>query len=109
MRLIDADILTDGKGVFSDVIHVDFEKGGGYIMVEDLLDILDKQPTVYDVDKVEKLLQTLKQNEIELLCKHESYTKDMQAIRGHNVLQDAIKVVKSGGIEKFAGEEADIK
>lgn len=52
MRLIDADELTDGKGVFSDVVHVDFEKGGGYIMVEDLLNILDNQPTAYDVNKV---------------------------------------------------------
>lgn len=59
---------------------------------------LEKVPTAYDVDKVVEWLETLRQNEIELLCKNESNTRDMQAMRGHNVLQAAIKIVKTGGI-----------
>lgn len=50
MRLIDTEILTDGKGVFSNYIHV--RNGKGYIEIEDLIKILDNTPTAYDVDKV---------------------------------------------------------
>lgn len=53
MRLIDVEMLTDGKGVFNEVIHADFDRiGGGYIKLEDLVNVLDAQPTAYDVDKV---------------------------------------------------------
>jgi len=45
-------------------------------------------------------LEELKQNEIKLLCEHESDIKDMQAMRGHNILQNAIEIVKAGGIEQ---------
>lgn len=68
-----------------------------YILQQVLYDI-ENTPIAYDVDKVIEQLEELRQNEIKLLCEHESDIKDMQAIRGHNVLQDAIKFVKSGGV-----------
>jgi hypothetical protein len=63
--------------------------------------IVDEQPTAYNVDKIVEQLEELRQNEIKLLCDHESDTKDMQAMRGHNILQDVIKIVKSGGINEI--------
>lgn len=57
MRLIDADKLTDGKGVFNKAIHADFERvGGAYIMIKDLLSILDNQPTIGEWIPVEERL-----------------------------------------------------
>lgn len=96
MRLIDVDKLTDRKGVFSNVIHVDFEKGGGYIMVEDLLNILDNQPTAYDVDKVIDQINNLRKP-------IPVGRTDRESI--HNIgygfgLNDSLKIVKFGGISK---------
>lgn len=109
MRLIDADylksILNSGGG---ESVNINISKS---MPLGDIVDTviqayrkclfaeLEKVPTAYDVDKVVERLETLRQNEIELLCKNESNTRDMQAMRGHNVLQAAIKIVKTGGIE----------
>lgn len=93
MRLIDADKLTDGEGVFSDVVHIDFEKGGGYIMVEDLLNILDNQPTAYDVDKVMEEFERVSIPEDKVM--YASSDEFGQFVR----LEDAVKIVKSCGIE----------
>lgn len=43
MKLINAKILTDGKGVFNDYIKIkeEIEEFKGYISINDLLTILD--------------------------------------------------------------------
>lgn len=76
-----------------------YELANGILKAACFLSDSENVPTAYDVDKVAERLEELRQNEIKLLCEHKSDTKDMQAMRGHNILQDAIKIVKSGGIE----------
>ncbi len=93
MRLIDADELVKR---FKELKGTDSLAN---LFITDVIKEIKKKPTAYDVDKVVERLEELTQNEIKLLCEHESDTKDMQAMRGHNILQDAIKIVKSGGIE----------
>lgn len=44
MRLIDADNLTDGRGVFSKYIHAD-NNFNPYVYVDDLIRIIDEQKT----------------------------------------------------------------
>lgn len=96
MRLIDVNKLTDGKGVFSDVIHIDFRIGGGYIMVDDLLNILDNQPTAYDVDKVVEELQSESDRWKE---SGEAY-EDKKELCVADGFKRAIEIVKSGDISK---------
>lgn len=95
MRLIDADALQEK---FEEVKQK-VESLPEIAQIIGVQSIIDNQPTAYDADKVVEQLEGLRQNEIKLLCEHESDTKDAKAMRGHNVLQDAIKMVKSGGIE----------
>lgn len=99
MRLIDVDKLIKELGeYFYDTTNPAARRAAHDTMAL-CQNLVNEQPTAYDVNKVMEGLEALRQNEIKLLCEHESYTKDMQAMRGHNVLQDAIKIVKSGGIE----------
>lgn len=97
MRLIDADKLTDGKGIFNDVIHVDFEKGGGYIMVEDLLNILDNQHIAYDVDKVVEQLEDMRSKREEQLrsCADNDMADYLRCKM--SAIAEIIEIVKSGG------------
>ena len=48
MKLINTEKLTDGEGVFTKFIHMDFDIGP-YIKVEDLINVLDNLLAVYDV------------------------------------------------------------
>lgn len=57
MKLINAEKLTDGSGVFTEYIHMDFNIGP-YIKIEDLIKVLDNLMPDYDVDKVMKLLES---------------------------------------------------
>lgn len=56
MKLINTEKLTDGEGVFTKFIHMDFDIGP-YIKVEDLINVLDNLLADYDVGKVLKLLE----------------------------------------------------
>lgn len=85
MKLINAEKLTDGEGVFTKYIHMDFEIGS-YIKVGDLIKVLDNLLADYDVNKVLKLL---KENADEYDAAELGYVKAV-------LLEDAIKAVKSG-------------
>lgn len=77
--------------------NIGFENGqGGF--ADEVPKAIKAIPTAYDVDKVVERLEALRQNEIKIICKPKSHIEEMQACRAHNVLQDAIKIVKSGGI-----------
>lgn len=75
------------------------EKCNALDVINGVLQVIGELPTAYDVDKVVERLEALRQNEIKIICKPKSHIEEMQACRAHNVLQDAIKIVKSGGIE----------
>lgn len=68
-RLIDANELTDGKGVFSSVVqfkHIDGELTA-YVTVEDIIKVIENQPTAYDLDKVVEQLEEEKNCGMDLI------------------------------------------
>lgn len=72
MKLIDVDKLTDGKGVFSHCIQVDFQIGL-YILVDDLIKVIDGFSVSYDVDKI---IEKLKENEQKIVTRLEEGGKN---------------------------------
>ena len=91
MRFIDADSIC----VFGKYIKTN-EKFEPYIMIDDLVKLLDEQPTTYDVDKVVEELEE----------KASRYTKKYVTPYGNNEYRDvkaisihkAIEIVKHGGV-----------
>lgn len=93
MRMIDADELKtqlyDSIMVNEDMDCLDF------LRVESLI---DAQPTAYDVDKVVQQLENLKKYELNLA----DMMLDIQSngLGRHFIcLEDAIEIVKAGGVE----------
>lgn len=80
-RLIDADKIIDSLGG-SDM---DFAIGA----------VIDEQPTVFDLDKVVKQLETKKARAAALQKKYTSEYFEGEA----DALEFAIKIVKGGGVE----------
>lgn len=103
MRLIDADAL---KEVFTEHFDAYFNENGQLMYsdhirtrddVSDLFNVIDKQPTAYDVDKVVQQLENLNKYELNLA----DMMLDIQSngLSRHFIcLEDAIKIVKDGGI-----------
>ena len=80
MRLIDADeLINQGYEIVVD--------GWQYDTCNKSIDI-DTIPTAYDVDKVVKELETNKQNALEV----------EESIKEYNVWNEAIEIVKQGGV-----------
>ena len=89
MRLIDADELQNGLDRL-------MEQGElSYNIFKAAVDILDIQPTAYDVDKV---VEQLGQKE-EDAKKYWQEFDDEDAFGEMNAYRNAIQIVKSGGIE----------
>lgn len=87
MRLIDADKLENVD--FSDCIDS-----------MEIMNVIDEQPTAYDVDVVvselEKKIQTHTRC-IEYEKKNGMITEEFQQRKAVEVLKDAIKIVETGG------------
>ena len=83
-RLIDADLLKET--IKNPPIHCSL----GGITIEDVLTMIDEQPTAYDVEKVveelEEATQYVKHNGIE------TYVRALHPIQ-------AIEIVRKGGVE----------
>ena len=97
MRFIDADSIC----VFGKYIKTN-EKFEPYIMIDDLVKLLDEQPTAYDIEKV---IKELEENA-------SRYTKKYNTPYGNNGYKDtkaisvnkSIEIVKNGGIVKDVRE-----
>ncbi len=64
---------------------------GDYVYLDvgsDIKDVIDNMPTAYDIDKVVEKLETNKQNALEV----------EESIKEYNVWNEAIKIVKQGGV-----------
>ena len=96
MRLIDADsIRVCGKYIKTN------EKFEPYIMIDDLVKLIDEQPTAYDIDKVVEELEKIKG----LACRGKScseceYTSDcFEGEQSQKVAIDkAIEIIKQGDV-----------
>ena len=85
MRLIDADLLKKNckcSGKFEDSFQC--------LSLATLAEVIDNQPTAYDVDKV-----------VEQLTKRSVLARPIAWPTSHEILtlKDAIEIVKEGGIE----------
>ena len=85
MRLIDADKIIDSLGN-SDI---DFAIGA----------VIDGQPTAFDVDKVSKQLKDLKAMYWFSIANTGDKKLDVAYENVGNELDEAIKIVKGGGVE----------
>lgn len=54
-------------------------------------------------EKILERLEELRQNQIKELCEHRDFTSEMQSMRGHNILQDAKKIVQEVAKEYNGG------
>ena len=54
-------------------------------------------------EKILERLEELRQNQIKELCEHRDFTSEMQSMRGHNILQDAKKIVQEVAEEYDGG------
>ena len=96
MRFIDADsIRVCGKYIKTN------EKFEPYIMIDDLVKLIDEQPTAYDIDKVVEELEKIKG----LACRGKScseceYTSDcFEGEQSQKVAIDkAIEIIKQGDV-----------
>ena len=97
MRLIDADNI-EGCAKYIKT-NENFEP---YIMIEDLVKLLDNQPTVYDVDKVVKQLEELgqKMSESKSLQKYGKSSPENHRYYKAVSVKRAIEIVKGGGVNE---------
>lgn len=96
MRLIDADKLTDGKGVFSHCVQMDFQIGP-YILVDDLIKVIDGFTVSYDVVKVIEQLEERKK----YLLKDFAISDKAEEVKERtmariNEIDGLIEIIKSG-------------
>lgn len=94
MRLIDADAMNE---------ELFYKQVGGkdsLITAESAFEMINAQPTAYDVDKVvqqlEKRIQTHERC-IEYEKKNGTITEEFQQRKAVEVLKEAIEIVKGGG------------
>ena len=100
MRLIDADSICGcGKYIKTN------EKFEPYIMIDDLVKLLDEQPTAYDIDKVVEKLEErtdflkdcTKYGNKNAKQQAESY-RTMMMYEVADLVDDLIEIVKQGGV-----------
>lgn len=101
MRLIDADNI---KGCAKYIkTNENFEP---YIMVDDLVKVLDEQPTAYDIDKVVEELE-IEKNKFSTLVEQCNKTGDFVMAEIYSQMSSeyttAIEFVKHGGVGKVVG------
>lgn len=96
MRLIDADAMNE---------ELFYKQVGGkdsLITAESAFEMINAQPTAYDVDKVvqqlEKRIQTHERC-IEYEKKNGTITEEFQQRKAVEVLKEAIEIVKGGGVD----------
>ena len=95
MRLIDADSIRGcAKYIKTN------EKFEPYIMIDDLLKLLDEQPTTYSVDKVVDELRDLKMRYFITIANTGDEKSDFAYENVGNALDKAIEIVKHGVVGK---------
>lgn len=94
MRLIDADLLKDA---------IEKEKDDNDYMcrlcLESTKEIIDEQPTVFDVDKVTEQLRALKMRYYLTIANTGNKKIDVVYENVGNALDRSIEIVKGGGVE----------
>lgn len=94
MRLIDADKLKEA---------IEEEKDDNDYMcrlcLESIKEIIDEQPTAFDVDKVVEQLKELKMRYFLTIANTGDADKDCAYKNIANTIDKAVEIVKGGGVE----------
>ena len=91
MRLIDVDRITSGE--------IAKYLGRGYeFCTPDIEDMLREQPTAFDVAKVVRELKKLKMRYYMTIANTGDADKDCAYLNIANAIDEAIKIVKGGGV-----------
>lgn len=93
MRLIDADWIVDSD--IANCLGAEY-----YSCVPDVRDMLNDQPTAYDVEAVVKELEDLKMSYFLTLANTGDADRDCAYLNTANAIDRAIEIVKGGGVEK---------
>lgn len=90
MRLIDADWIVDSD--IANCLGAEY-----YSCVPDVRDMLNDQPTAYDVEAVVKELEDLKMSYFLTLANTGDADRDCAYLNTANAIDRAIEIVKRGG------------
>mgnify|MGYP000529870621 CR=1 FL=1 len=96
MRLIDADAMN------AELFYKQVGGKDSLITAESAFEMINAQPTAYDVDAVVKQLEeekNLHKRMIKYEQKNGTVTEEFQARRAVEVLERAIEIVKGGGAD----------
>ena len=99
MRLIDADTLVKDLSYLYTKNHIPVD-----MRAKEILTTIMEQPTAYDIHKLVAKLETNKQNALEV----------EESIKEYNVWNEAIEIVKQGGVDdcvcewRLCDEEANV-
>lgn len=96
MRLIDADAMN------AELFYKQVGGKDSLITAESAFEMINAQPTAYDVDAVVKQLEeekNLHKRMIKYEQKNGTVTEEFQARRAVEVLERAIEIVKGGGVD----------
>ena len=89
-RLIDADWIVDSD--IANCLGAEY-----YCCTPDVRDMLNEQPTAYDVEKVVKELEDLKMRYFLTISNTGDADKDCAYLNTANAIDRAIEIVKRGG------------
>ena len=89
-RLIDADWIVDSD--IANCLGAEY-----YCCVPDVRDMLNEQPTAYDVEAVVKELEDLKMSYFLTLANTGDADKDCAYLNIANAIDRAIEIIKRGG------------
>lgn len=92
MKLIDADELIEYIKAFEIGTSISSDQ-------KEFIDCVNKQPTVFDVDKVVERLEEEKKRAFKLCLGTNDSTQRLKYIEKEQTIALAIEIVKSGGVE----------
>nr|DAQ49359.1 MAG TPA: hypothetical protein [Caudoviricetes sp.] len=92
MKLIDADELIEYIKAFEIGTSISSDQ-------KEFIDCVNKQPTVFDVDKVVERLEEEKKRAFKLCLGTNDSTQRLKYIEKEQTIALAIEIVKGGGVE----------
>lgn len=92
MKLIDADELIEYIKAFEIGTSISSDQ-------KEFIDCVNKQPTVFDVDKVVERLEEEKKRAFKLCLGTNDSTQRLKYIEKEQTIASAIEIVKGGGVE----------
>ena len=97
MRLIDADALMES---FKHLYEIDKDVLRSIWVLNSLIEVIEEQPTAYDVDKVVEQLKLPKRNALVLCTANRGNLLEHIGMNTISNYENAIRIVKGGGVDE---------